>query len=319
MAPIHHHFELHRLARDDGASSASGSWPGSSPPSGSASSTASSSVHDRATSSPARRSGWTRLVPVQLRRAPRRRRPGGRLRSPRSGRSDGVAPARHRRRALRRSALVMVGLGVRAVISIEQYGSPWAILLREFLWMVVGGLRVLVPRCRFDYRPLAPPPPAAPHRHLRAALPRARAGHRGELVRAPAAGSGFGQFRLQPSELMKLALCSSAPTSSFGARSAGRATGRSSGPLAARDRGRRRADPAAARHGHALVVGCIAIALLFGVGGVAAADRQGARAARRSLAALVAAGRPVPPGPAPLVPRPDRARRRARATRSSSR
>ena len=48
--------------------------------------------------------------------------------------------------------LVMVG-SASSVISISLYGTPWAILVREAIWMAVGGL-VLLFTIRFDYRKL---------------------------------------------------------------------------------------------------------------------------------------------------------------------
>ena len=99
--------------------------------------------------------------------------------------------------------LVMVGTAS-SVISISTYGSPWAILIREAMWMAIGVVALGV-AIRFDYR------------KLRRLSPLILAGTFGLLllVMVPgfgvhAMGSsrwiGFGQFRLQPSELMKLAL-----------------------------------------------------------------------------------------------------------------
>jgi len=99
--------------------------------------------------------------------------------------------------------LVMVG-SASEVISISTYGSPWAILLREGIWMVVGVL-ALVAASRFDYRKW---------RRLRlvllvvtfallvAVLVPGIGVHSGGSSR----WIGFGQLRVQPSEMMKLAL-----------------------------------------------------------------------------------------------------------------
>jgi cell division protein FtsW len=99
--------------------------------------------------------------------------------------------------------VVMVG-SASEVVSIATYGSPWAILLREVMWMAIG-LVVLVVTCRVDYR-----------RWRRLAVPLLVVSLVLLLVvlvpgiGVTAGGSsrwiGFGQFRVQPSELAKLAL-----------------------------------------------------------------------------------------------------------------
>ena len=99
--------------------------------------------------------------------------------------------------------VVMVG-SASEVVSIEQYNTPWAILMREIMWMGVA-LVVLVCAVRFDYRRL---------RQLRMPLLLITFALL-VVVLLPGIGVtsggssrwiGFGQFRLQPSELMKLAL-----------------------------------------------------------------------------------------------------------------
>jgi len=99
--------------------------------------------------------------------------------------------------------VVMVG-SASEVISIEEYGSPWAIFFREILWMGVAVI-ALVCAVRFDYRRL---------RALRMPLLLGTFALL-FLVLLPGIGVtsggssrwiGFGQFRLQPSELMKLAI-----------------------------------------------------------------------------------------------------------------
>ncbi len=99
--------------------------------------------------------------------------------------------------------LVMVGTAS-SVVSIATYGSPWAILIRELMWMGIGAV-VLVLMVRLDYR------------KLRRLNPLILVGTFGLLciVLVPGLGVhaegssrwvGFGQLRLQPSELMKFAL-----------------------------------------------------------------------------------------------------------------
>jgi cell division protein FtsW len=99
--------------------------------------------------------------------------------------------------------VVMVG-SASEVVSIATYGSPWAILLREVMWMAIG-IVVLVVTCRVDYR-----------RWRRLGAPLLIVSLVLLLVvlvpgiGVTAGGSsrwiGFGQFRIQPSELAKLAL-----------------------------------------------------------------------------------------------------------------
>jgi cell division protein FtsW len=99
--------------------------------------------------------------------------------------------------------LVMVG-SASSVVSISLYGSPWAILIRECMWMGVGVV-VFALALRFD------------HRKLRRFAPLLLIGTfllllvvlvpgLGVHVQGSSRWVGFGQFRLQPSELMKLAL-----------------------------------------------------------------------------------------------------------------
>jgi cell division protein FtsW len=99
--------------------------------------------------------------------------------------------------------LVMVGTAS-SVVSIATYGTPWAILVRELMWMAIGAV-VLVLMARLDYRKL---------RKLSSLI---LVGTFALLfiVLVPGLGVGaqgssrwvgFGQLRLQPSELMKFAL-----------------------------------------------------------------------------------------------------------------
>jgi cell division protein FtsW len=99
--------------------------------------------------------------------------------------------------------LVMVG-SASSVISISLYGTPWAILIRESMWMALGivGLGLAI---RFDYhhlRRLSPLMLLATFGLLLAVLVPGLGVH----VEGSSRWIGFGQFRVQPSELMKLSL-----------------------------------------------------------------------------------------------------------------
>src|SRR6202050_4082627 len=99
--------------------------------------------------------------------------------------------------------LVMVG-SASSVISIDTYGTPWAIFVREAMWMAIGVVALWL-ALRFDYRKLRRISPIVLLVTFGLLL----------VVLVPGLGVralgssrwiGFGQFRLQPSELMKLAL-----------------------------------------------------------------------------------------------------------------
>ncbi len=99
--------------------------------------------------------------------------------------------------------LVMVG-SASPVISENLYGSPWYIFTRQVLWMGIGAV-AFVAFARFDYRRW---------RQLRLPLLVVSVGLL-FVVLLPGFGVtsggssrwiGFGMFRIQPSELMKLAL-----------------------------------------------------------------------------------------------------------------
>jgi cell division protein FtsW len=99
--------------------------------------------------------------------------------------------------------LVMVG-SASSVVSISLYGSPWAILIRECMWMGVGVVAFGV-AVRFDHhklRRLAPLFLIGTFFLLVVVLVPGLGVH----VQGSSRWVGFGQFRLQPSELMKLAL-----------------------------------------------------------------------------------------------------------------
>lgn len=100
--------------------------------------------------------------------------------------------------------LVMVGTAS-SVVSISYYGSPWAILLRECLWMVVGVAAFWFASSR-----------STPALRTLAVLGIVASVGLLALVLAPGFGTssfgasrwlGFGWLRVQPSEFAKFALC----------------------------------------------------------------------------------------------------------------
>jgi cell division protein FtsW len=99
--------------------------------------------------------------------------------------------------------LVMVG-SASPVISLGLYGSPWAILVRQVMWMGIG-LAVLLLVARIDYRKW---------RKVRLPLLVVSLGllvvvlvpHLGVTAGGSSRWIGIGQLELQPSELMKLAM-----------------------------------------------------------------------------------------------------------------
>ncbi len=184
--------------------------------------------------------------------------------------------------------LVMVG-SASSVISIDTYGTPYAILIREAMWMVIGvvalGLAV-----RIDYR------------RLRRFSPLLLLVTFGLLfvVLVPGLGVhamgssrwvGFGQFRLQPSELMKLALTLFA--ADFIARRLDEdATDRRIiGPLLLVTGFACVLILAQPDMGTAMVLGCLALALLF-VSGVRLGPVMKVMAALAALALIVAVASP---------------------------
>jgi cell division protein FtsW len=99
--------------------------------------------------------------------------------------------------------LVMVG-SASPVISLMTYGSPWTILIRQALWMVVG-IGALLVFARIDYhkwRKLGVPLVLVTLGLLVAVLVPGL----GVTAGGSSRWIGFGLLRLQPSELMKLAL-----------------------------------------------------------------------------------------------------------------
>jgi cell division protein FtsW len=99
--------------------------------------------------------------------------------------------------------LVMVG-SASPVISLITYGSPWTIFIRQVLWMVVG-IGALLFFARVDYRKwrkLGGPLVVITLGLLLAVLVPGL----GVTAGGSSRWIGFGMLRLQPSELMKLAL-----------------------------------------------------------------------------------------------------------------
>jgi cell division protein FtsW len=99
--------------------------------------------------------------------------------------------------------LVMVG-SASSVVSISTYGTPWAILVREAMWMAIG-LVALWLAVRVDLARLRRFSPALLVASLGLLLAVLVPGL-GVHAMGSSRWIGFGQFRLQPSELMKLSL-----------------------------------------------------------------------------------------------------------------
>ena len=105
-------------------------------------------------------------------------------------------------------ALVVVGLvmvlSASSVQALRLYGSSWYVFKRQLIWVALGGVALAV-AVRVDYR-----------RWQRAGLPLALVStgllvlvllpHTGVSVRGSSRWVGWGDFRMQPSELAKLAL-----------------------------------------------------------------------------------------------------------------
>ena len=158
---------------------------------------------------------------------------------------------------------VMVG-SASEVVSIETYGSPWSILIRQCMWLVLGTL-VMVVTSRLDYRVW---------RRLARVLVLAAFGGL-LLVLVPhlaveATGAkrwiGFGSFDVQPSEIMKLAVAVFGADLVVRREEAGRSERTAIGPLimvVAAAGGLVVLEP---DMGTAVVVGCIGLSILFASG-----------------------------------------------------
>jgi cell division protein FtsW len=184
--------------------------------------------------------------------------------------------------------LVMVGTAS-SVISISTYGTPWAILIREVMWMAIGAVALGL-AMRVDYR------------KLRRFSPLLLLVTFGLLVvvlvpglGVHAMGSsrwvGFGQFRLQPSELMKLALALFAADFISRRLDEGANDRRIIGPLLLVTGFACVLILAQPDMGTAMVLGFIALALLF-VSGVRLGPVMKVMAALAGLALIVAVASP---------------------------
>lgn len=159
--------------------------------------------------------------------------------------------------------VVMVGSASEAV-SIATYGSPWAILIREVMWMGVGAVAFVV-ACRLDYarwRAWRVPLLAITAVLLLAVLVPGL----GVTAGGASRWIGFGELRVQPSELMKLALAVFGADLVVRREEKGGRLRTIAGPLllvAAAAAGLVVAQPDL---GTAVVLACITLALLFASG-----------------------------------------------------
>jgi cell division protein FtsW len=184
--------------------------------------------------------------------------------------------------------LVMVG-SASSVISIDTYGTPWAIFIREAMWMAIGVVALWL-ALRFDYRKLRRISPIVLLITFGLLL----------VVLVPGLGVramgssrwvGFGQFRLQPSELMKLALALFA-ADFITRRLDQQATDRRIiGPVLLVTGAACVLILAQPDMGTAMVLGCIALALLF-VSGVRLGPVMKVMGALTVLALIVALASP---------------------------
>jgi cell division protein FtsW len=184
--------------------------------------------------------------------------------------------------------LVMVGTAS-SVISIATYGTPWAILIREVMWMAIGVVALGV-AVRVDYHAL---------RRFSPVLLLITFGLL-FVVLVPGLGVhaqgssrwvGFGQFRLQPSELMKLALTLFAADFIARRLDEDASDRRIIGPLMLVTGFAAVLILAQPDMGTAMVLGCIALALLF-VSGVRLGPVMKVMAALAGLALIVAVASP---------------------------
>jgi cell division protein FtsW len=184
--------------------------------------------------------------------------------------------------------LVMVG-SASSVVSISLYGTPWAILIRECMWMGVGVVAFLF-FSRFDHRKLrrlAPLLLVVTFLLLLVVLVPGLGVH----VQGSSRWVGFGQFRLQPSELMKLALTVFAADLITRRLDEGASDRRIMGPLLLVTACAALLIVAQPDLGTAMVLGCIALSLLF-VSGVRLGPVLKILASVVGLATIVAVASP---------------------------
>lgn len=158
---------------------------------------------------------------------------------------------------------IMVG-SASEVVSIETYGSPWSILIRQCMWMVLGAAGLAVTR-RVDY-----------HRWRRfAGLVLAGTFVLLLAVLVPGIGThtlgssrwlGFGSFNVQPSEMAKLALALYGADLVVRRQDAGGGHRRIIGPLLLVTAAAAVLILAQPDMGTTVVVCCVALALLFAAG-----------------------------------------------------
>ncbi len=159
--------------------------------------------------------------------------------------------------------LVMVG-SASDVESLALYGSPWSILIKEILWMALG-VAVLVVASKMDYRRWRRVSTVLLILTILLLLVVLVPGI-GVQVMGSSRWIGFGQFRIQPSELLKLTLAL------FGADLLARRLDRGAtyrtmaGPLLLATGAAGLLVLMQPDLGTAIVLGCIALALLFGSG-----------------------------------------------------
>lgn len=159
--------------------------------------------------------------------------------------------------------LVMVG-SASEEISIATYGTPWAIFLREVIWMAVAVVALVV-TVRFDYRRwrrLSMLLLVVTFVLLLAVLVPGIGVHAGGSSR----WIGFGQLRVQPSELMKLALAVFGADLVARRQEQGGAERTIIGPLLLVTAAAGLLILAQPDMGTTMVLGCVAIALLFAAG-----------------------------------------------------
>ncbi|HVB91605.1 MAG TPA: putative lipid II flippase FtsW [Acidimicrobiales bacterium] len=156
--------------------------------------------------------------------------------------------------------LVMVG-AASSVVSISLYGTPWAILIREALWMAVGVVALTL-ATRFDYhqlRRISPLLLLVTFGLLLAVLVPGLGLH----AQGSSRWIGFSQFRIQPSELMKLSLSIFAADLITRRLDEDASDRRIMGPLLLVTVGAGVLILAQPDMGTAMVLGCIAMTMLF--------------------------------------------------------